>query len=76
MLVVFTGKDTKQILNEGKYKFKQSQVDKVINIFLAWNIFIMIVCLGVPLAVQAARFVSSHRVGHEYLELEDSSVAS
>jgi hypothetical protein len=60
MLVIYTGRETKQILNEGSYKFKQSKLDKIINILLAWNIFLMIVCLGIPLTVQAANFIRSH----------------
>lgn len=50
MLVIYTGRDTKQIMNEGSYKLKLSLMDKVINIILAWNIFLMIIVLGIPLA--------------------------
>jgi hypothetical protein len=57
MLVVYTGKDTKLILNEGNYKFKQSLIDRVINILLSWNIFLMIICLGVPLTCYTAEFL-------------------
>ena len=60
MLVVFTGKDSKQILNEGSYAFKQSHIDKVINIALAFNIFLVLVALGVPLTFQTYNFLKSH----------------
>jgi hypothetical protein len=69
MLVLYTGKDTKLILNEGNYKFKQSLIDRVINILLSWNIFLMIICLGVPLTCYTADFVNSHMKTHLYLEL-------
>ena len=60
MMVIFTGKDSKQILNEGTYSFKQSHIDKVINLVLAFNIFLVLVALGVPLTVQAYNFLKSH----------------
>jgi len=57
MLVIFTGKDSKQILNEGSYAFKSSHIDKVINLALAFNIFLVLVALGVPLTIQAYNFL-------------------
>lgn len=71
MLVIYTGKDTKQILNQGNYKFKYSLIDTAVNLLLAWNIFLTIVLLGLPLATQAASFVSAHRETHTYLAIDD-----
>lgn len=37
-LVVYTGTETKLIMNLGKYKFKQSQFEKVLNGILCFNL--------------------------------------
>ena len=37
-LVVYTGPETKLIMNLGKYKFKQSQFEKVLNGVLCFNL--------------------------------------
>lgn len=67
MLVIFTGKDSKQILNEGSYTFKQSHIDKVINIALAFNIFLLLVMLGVPLTIQTYNFLTkNHKMSYLY----------
>lgn len=42
MLVLYTGRDTKLILNQGSYRFKQSHVDRVVNKILGINIAIML----------------------------------
>ena len=42
MLVLYTGLETKLILNQGSYRFKQSHVDKMINVVLSWNLIIML----------------------------------
>ena len=42
LLVIYTGNDTKLILNQGSYRFKQSHVDKMINKILAFNIALML----------------------------------
>lgn len=42
VLVVYTGKDTKQVLNQGEYKFKISSLAYQLNIFLIFNLAIMI----------------------------------
>jgi len=41
-LVLFTSTDCKLVLNEGAYKFKQSQLDRNINYLMAWNITLML----------------------------------
>ena len=47
LLVLFTGNDTKLILNQGTYRFKQSLVDKMVNKILLLNIVIMLLLCGV-----------------------------
>jgi len=42
VLVLFTSTDCKLVMNEGSYKFKQSQLDRNINYLMAWNIFQML----------------------------------
>jgi hypothetical protein len=46
MLVLYTGNDTKIIMNQGTYKQKKSLNDKTVNIFLAWNVFLMLLPIG------------------------------
>jgi len=75
MLVVFTGKDTKLIMNNGRYKFKKSSNDKIINIFLAWNVFVMLIPLGITLSMLNSYFRNTHQ-NHHYLALEPGSVAT
>ena len=41
LLVLFTGPETKLILNHGNYRFKQSHVDKMINVVMLWNALVM-----------------------------------
>ena len=48
------------MLNSGNHHNKMSTVDKTINWILFWNIFLMIVLLGVPMAMACARFVDAH----------------
>ena len=42
LLVLYTGNDTKLILNQGSYRFKQSHVDGMVNKILGINIVIML----------------------------------
>ena len=42
-LVVYTGNDTKQVLNQGQYKFKISSLAYQLNIILFINLAIMII---------------------------------
>ena len=55
LLVLFTGNDTKLILNQGKYRFKQSHVDQVINKVLLVNILLML-SFGVVLSYFSYKF--------------------
>lgn len=40
-LVVYTGKETKIVQNQGKYIFKQSQLEKATNWITFWNMFLI-----------------------------------
>ena len=42
MMVLYTGLETKLILNQGSYRFKQSHVDKMINVVLSCNLVAML----------------------------------
>lgn len=42
LMVLYTGNDTKLILNQGKTRFKQSQLDKIVNKVLLFNIVFML----------------------------------
>jgi magnesium-transporting ATPase (P-type) len=75
MIVVYTGRDTKIIMNNGKYKFKKSSNDKVINIFLAWNVFVMLVPLGITLSLLNYNFRNTHS-DHSYMGLEPGSLVT
>ena len=75
MLVIFTGKETKQVLNSGEYINKMSTIDKTINWILFINIMLMIILLGIPLAVSCGKFIDSHE-NHTYLGLWTESKTS
>ena len=59
LLVLYTGNDTKLILNQGNYRFKQSSVDKMINMILFINI-VLILSFGVILAYSSFLFADEH----------------
>lgn len=65
-MVLYTGNDTKLILNQGKSRFKQSQVDKVVNKVLLFNIILML-SFGVILAYFNYLFSSEHMVDYKYI---------
>jgi len=46
-LVIHTGKDSKLIMNLGKYIFKQSQFEKVLNFILVGNLILALICAAV-----------------------------
>jgi len=65
-MVLCTGNDTKLILNQGSYRFKQSSVDKMINYVLLINIIFMI-SFGVLLAYFCYLFADSHFENYNYI---------
>ena len=66
LLVLYTGNDTKLILNQGNYRFKQSHVDKVINKILLVN-FVLMLSYGAILSYCNYLFVSENMDGHAYI---------
>lgn len=66
LLVLYTGNDTKLILNQGKYRFKQSHVDGMVNKILAINIVIMLTLCSV-MAYLNYRFSTSHEERYTYI---------
>ena len=41
-IVIYTGIHTKLVLNQGKYKFKISQLDRAINVVTLFNLVVML----------------------------------
>ena len=72
LLVLYTGNDTKLILNQGSYRFKQSHVDKVVNKILMINIMLMLSMCGI-LAYCNYLFVTSTIDEHWYVFEESES---
>ena len=55
-MVLYTGKETKIVLNQGKYNFKQSQLDQAINWITLWNM-IMIFVLALIMTLNSRAFL-------------------
>ena len=41
LMVLFTGNDTKLILNQGHYRFKRSRIENMLNVVLTWNTLVL-----------------------------------
>ena len=65
-MVLYTGPETKLILNQGKYNFKQSKLDQMINIFLGWNVAAMLL-FSAALSYGCYNFVLENKMYHSYL---------
>lgn len=50
-LVLYTGKETKVMLNQGKYKLKKSKIEKQLNILIMANIVLLIVLDAISCAL-------------------------
>jgi phospholipid-transporting ATPase len=72
MLVLYTGLETKLILNQGSYKFKMSHVDKTINYILLCNALVMILFTFV-LAFYSYKWVDANIDRHTYVFQGDLS---
>lgn len=46
-VVVYTGTDSKIVMNNGKYVFNQSQLDRAINLITLWNMGLIFVLAGI-----------------------------
>lgn len=66
LLVLYTGNDTKLILNQGSYRFKQSHVDGMVNKILAINIVIMLSLCSL-MAYLNYRFASANYDKYAYI---------
>lgn len=58
-MVLYCGMETKIILNQGKYAFKQSQIEKKINLVLLFNIVIILTFSGI-FAGRLYHFILEH----------------
>lgn len=58
-MVIYCGMDSKIILNQGKYAFKQSQIEKKINLVLLFNIVIILTFSGI-FAGRLYHFIKDH----------------
>ena len=66
LLVLYTGNDTKLVLNQGSYRFKQSHVDQMINKVLLVNI-VLLLLLCVIMAQFNYLFASENYDSHSYI---------
>lgn len=71
-MVLYTGNDTKLILNQGNYRFKQSSVDKMINKVLFINIVAML-SFGVILAYCNFLFADANMDAYTYIFADSES---
>ena len=60
-IVIYTGINTKLVLNQGKYKFKISQLDKAINVATLFNLVVMLLMAGF-VTIMAYDFVNKYDV--------------
>jgi phospholipid-translocating ATPase len=58
-VVVYTGVDTKIVMNQGKYIFKQSQLDKAINLITIWNMLVIFI-LATIMTLKAFSFLDEN----------------
>lgn len=58
-LVVHTGNDCKLIMNQGKYQFKQSSLNKGINLLMGFNIAVELTIAAIY-AILTSRFVTEN----------------
>ena len=67
-LVLYTGKETKIMLNQGQYKLKRSQVEKKLNILVLINILVLMTLDGIMCGL-CYRWIVKHIVKLPYLWL-------
>ena len=70
-LVVYTGKDTKLVLNEGEYDFKISNLVKRLNIYLAINIATMLSLMLIFSHVGNRIWLENNAEKHFYIFSQD-----
>ena len=74
-LVVHTSTDCKLIMNQGKYRFKQSSLYKGINALMTFNILMILIIAG-AFASQTYTFVTENQEKMDYVFTEDTPSAS
>lgn len=67
-LVIYTGKDSKIMLNQGKYKYKKSEVEKRLNLLVLCNIVLLLSLDGLMCGLNY-RFIVHHGPQLPYLWL-------
>ena len=70
-MVVYTGVDTKLVLNQGKYKFKISNLASKLNWYLFLNIVMMVILMFAMSQIGNRTWMYGIGEKHYYLELED-----
>jgi len=65
--VVYTGKDTKLVLNEGKYDFKISNLVKRLNYYLAFNIAVMLTLMLIFSQILNRIWIKNNYEKHYYI---------
>jgi magnesium-transporting ATPase (P-type) len=66
LLVLYTGEDTKLIMNQGKYQYKTSKMDFTVNVLLAIQVAMMFV-MNVVMSYLFYRFVMMHSESYQYI---------
>ena len=66
-LVVYTGKQTKLVLNEGKYSFKISDLTSKTNWYLAFNILTMIMIMLLYSQIGNRYWMQNYADKHYYI---------
>ena len=77
LLVLYTGNDTKLILNQGSYRFKQSHVDGMVNKILAINILLMLtLCALASYINYSFTTANEKKFAYIFYESEDPNVVA
>jgi magnesium-transporting ATPase (P-type) len=78
-MIIYTGKETKINLNQGKYTFKQSEIEKKLNYILAAHIVMMLSLAGI-MSAQLKRSIDTYGTKMRYVfpeeEIDSTSYAS
>lgn len=70
-LVIFTGRDTKISMNQGRYRFKQSKVEQQLNIILFINLAVILILSGI-FTGRLKLFIEEEGKGMKYVYPEDT----
>jgi len=70
-MILYTGPDTKLVLNQGKYKFKNSHLAKKVNKFMMINMLFMLIFDILMSQIMNRTWNSSHS-NHNYIFPEET----